>query len=326
MFQILNLLRENPNLFVVRSLGRVLRGSKSADELYLRLVFRVKIGHRLDLENPKTFNEKLQWLKLNDRNPLYTRLADKYLVKEWVAERIGENYIVPTLGVWDSFDDIDFDTLPEQFVLKCTHDSGGLVICRDKATLDIGAARRKIERSLGKNYYYNGREWPYKNIQPRILAEEFLEPVESKDIDSNAAGSGLSGRLGVVPDDYKFFCFDGKVRLLFVATGRGSGDTRFDFYNEHFEHMPFLNGHPNADIEPSRPETFEMMVELAERLSIGIPHVRVDFYDVGGRIYFGEMTFYHFSGLVPFQPDDYDALFGRWLVLPELGRGVSADA
>lgn len=325
MSQALSLLRESPLLFVVRCFGKVLRGSKIADELYLRLVFRVKFGRRLDLGNPTTFSEKLQWLKLNDRNPLYTELVDKYLVKEWVAERIGEEYIVPTLGVWDSVDEIDFDTLPERFVLKCTHDSGGLVICHDKATLDVSAAKQKIERSLKKNYYYSGREWPYKHVQPRIIAEEFLEPTSVTDSASTGGGVEPYPDSIAVPDDYKFFCFDGNVRSLFVATGRGSGDTRFDFYDETFEHMPFLNGHPNADIAPTRPATFGKMVELSERLSLGFPHVRVDFFDVNGRIYFGEMTFYHFGGLVPFEPDDYDRLFGSWLVLPRTADGAGSD-
>lgn len=298
---------KNPGVFATKVCGKVLRGTDEADELYLRMAFRSRFGYPLDLKNPKTFNEKLQWLKLHDRNPLYTKLVDKAEVKPWVAERIGWEHVVPTLGVWDSFDEIDFDALPERFVLKCTHDSGGLAICRDRSSFDVLAARRAIEHSLSRNYFQTGREWPYKDVVPRIIAEEYLDPVneqhEAMAVESN-------------PDDYKIFCFGGEPKALFVATDRASGDTKFDFFDTEWNHMPFTNGHPNAEHEPARPEHLEEMLTYARALSEGMPQVRVDFYEVGNKVYFGEMTFYHWSGMVPFAPEEYDRIFGSWIELP----------
>ncbi len=271
------------------------------DKLYLTLKFRAKTGKWINWKNPKTFNEKLQWLKVYDRNPEYTRMVDKYEAKKYVADIIGEEYIIPTLGVWDKFVDIDFDLLPNQFVLKTTHDSGGIVICRDKLTFDIEAARKKINQSLKYNYYYSGREWPYKNIKPRIIAEEYM-------VDES----------GYELKDYKLFSFDGVVRSMFIATDRSVPDeeTKFDFYDKDFNHLSFTNGHPNASCEIRCPKSFEEMKRLAEKLSKGIPQVRVDFYDINGKVYFGELTFFHWSGMVPFNPDEWDEKFGEWLNLP----------
>ena len=271
--------------------------------MYLRLKYRLAMGKRLELKSPKTYNEKLQWLKLHDRKPVYTDMVDKYEAKRFVSERIGEEYVIPTYGVWDSFDDIDFDTLPEQFVLKCTHDSGGLVIVKDKSKLDISAAREKIEKCLRRNFYYSGREWPYKNVKPRIIAEAYMEDTETAEL-----------------RDYKFFCFDGTVRALFIASERQKEgeETKFDFFDADYNHLPVKNGHPNADVPPRRPVNFEKMKELAEKLSAGVPHLRVDFYEVDGRIYFGELTFSHWSGMVPFEPAEWDRTFGDWITLPQV--------
>lgn len=269
------------------------------DKAYLKFMFRVNIGKKLDLDNPKTFNEKIQWLKLNDRKDIYTTMVDKYEAKNYVAEKIGEEFIIPTLGVWDKFEDIDFDKLPEQFVLKCTHDSGGLVICRDKSKLDIKNAKTKINKCLKKNYYKHGREWPYKNVKPRIIAEQYME-------DSNT---------GDLPD-YKFFCFNGVVKAMFIATERfGKEETKFDFFDENFNHLPFTNGHPNADNPLKKPEQFEKMKELASVLSKGIPQVRVDFYEINNKIYFGELTFSHWGGMVPFNPEEWDEKMGEFIKL-----------
>ena len=297
----------NPRLVLEKIYERVLRGSDAADERYLKLLYISRFGRPLNLENPQTFNEKLQWLKLHDRNPLYTKLVDKAEVKPWVAERIGWEHVVPTLGVWDSFDEIDFDALPERFVLKCTHDSGGLAICRDRSSFDMAAARRAIEHSLSRNYFWSGREWPYKDVRPRIIAEEYL--------DSSEGCCGIQ-EAEADPDDYKIFCFGGEPKALFVATDRASGDTKFDFFDTEWNHMPFTNGHPNAVNEPKKPDHLEMMLTYARTLSEGIPQVRVDFYEVGGKVYFGEMTFYHWSGMVPFVPEEYDRIFGSWIELP----------
>lgn len=271
-----------------------------SDKVYLKLLFRAKMGKRLNLKNPQTFNEKLQWLKLYDRKPEYTRMVDKNEAKKYVAERIGEEYTIPTLGVWDRFEDIDFDSLPDQFVLKCTHDSGGLVICRNKSMLDIEAAKNKIQKCLKRNYYYQNREWPYKNVKPRIIAEAYMEDEATAEL-----------------RDYKFFCFDGQVKALFIATERASKteETKFDFFDEDFNHLSFTNGHPNATAIPEKPVNFEKMKELAGKLSEGVPHLRVDFYEVNGRIYFGELTFSHWSGMMPFEPEEWDEKFGRWIEL-----------
>lgn len=272
------------------------------DAVYLKLVYRARIGRPLNLNSPKGFNEKLQWLKLYDRNPLYTKLVDKAEVKPWVAERIGWEHVVPTLGVWDSFDDIDFGALPERFVLKCTHDSGGLSICRDLSTFDMAAARRKIERSLANNYFWSGREWPYKDVRPRIIAEEYLDPAGEQ--------VGLT--------DYKVMCFGGQARCEFTCTGRADGNLHVDFFDTEWNHMPFTRHYPNADVPPEAPERLKDMVAMAERLSEGMPFVRVDFYEVAGQYYFGEMTFYPGSGMEEFDPERWDEELGSWIELPEL--------
>ena len=276
------------------------------DEMYLKFMFRVKMHKSLNLDNPETFSEKLQWLKLHDRRPEYTTMVDKYEVKEYVAKQIGEEYVIPTLGVWDTFDEIDFNSLPDQFVLKCTHDSGGLVICKDKSNLNIPKAKMKIEKCLKRNYYWMGREWPYKNVKPRIIAEAYMEDNETHDL-----------------RDYKFFSFDGIAKALFIATERqNSGeDTKFDFFDMSFRHLDLKNGHPNAECLPKKPKTFEEMKKLAEQLSKGIPQVRVDFYEVNGKAYFGEITFAHWSGLTPFEPEKWDKTFGDWITLPEEAGG-----
>lgn len=271
------------------------------DKLYLKIVYRARMGKKLNLKDPQTFSEKLQWLKLYDRKPVYTKMVDKIEVKKIVADVIGEEYIIPTLGVWDRFEDIDFDKLPDQFVLKCSHDSGGLVIVRDKSTFDIEAARTKINYSLAKNYYWAGREWPYKDVKPRILAEQYMEDKATQEL-----------------RDYKFFTFDGVPKALFIATQRGSKEeTKFDFFDADFKHLPFTNGHPNADVTPTKPETFEEMKVLAAKLSQNIPQLRVDFYEVNGKAYFGELTFSHWSGMVSFEPEEWDKTFGDWVKLPK---------
>lgn len=269
------------------------------DELYLKMLFPLRTGYKLNLKNPQTFNEKLQWLKLNHRKPEMVTMVDKVEAKKYVANIIGEEYVIPTLGVFDSVDEINFDNLPEQFVLKCTHDSGGIVICSDKSKLDIEAAKNKLRKGLKINYYYQNREWPYKQIKPRIIAEQYM-------VDES----------GYELKDYKFFCFDGKVELLFIATDRGSKneETKFDFFDTEFKHLPFTNGHPNTTKPITKPEGFEKMKEMAARLSKGYPHLRVDLYNVNGKIYFGELTFYHWSGMTPFVPEEWDYKLGEMII------------
>lgn len=277
-------------------------GSFLSDELFLKIQYRLRIGKKLDLNNPTSFNEKLQWLKLYDRKPEYSIMVDKYLAKKFVADKIGEEYIIPTLGVWDSADEIDFNNLPNQFVLKCNHNSGGLVICKDKTKLNIAKAKSVLSEAMKQDYYYTGREWPYTNVRRKIIAEVYMEDVATKEL-----------------RDYKFFCFDGVVKALFIASDRQNPneETKFDFYDSDFNHLECRNGHPNATVSPQCPQSFETMKKLASNLSIGIPHLRVDFYEIDGKVYFGEMTFYHNSGFVPFEPEEWDLKFGSWINLPK---------
>ena len=275
---------------------------KMPDEEFLKKTYRYRMKKELNLENPKSFNEKLQWLKIYDRKPIYTSMVDKYEVKKYITDIIGEEYIIPTLGVWEKFEDIDFDLLPEQFVLKCTHDSGGVVICKDKSKLNITKAKKKINRSMKKNFYYRLREWPYKDVKPRIIAEKYMEDTETAEL-----------------RDYKFFCFNGEAKMIFIATDRQKKgeETKFDFFDMDFNLLPFTNGHPHATVPPKKPKCFDEMRILAEKLSADIPHVRVDFYEVDGKVYFGEMTFFHWSGMVPFDPPEWDEKVGSWIELPE---------
>lgn len=274
--------------------------------MFLKIAYRIKMRRKLNLVNPVTYNEKLQWLKLYDRKEVYTKLVDKYEVKKIVASIIGDEYIIPTLGIWHHFDEIDFESLPDQFVLKCTHDSGGVVVCKNKKSLDKKKAKSIIEDSLKRNFFQVGREWPYKNVLPRIIAEEYKEDPDTKEL-----------------RDYKFFCFDGNVKSLFIASDRfsESEETKFDFFDANFTHLPFTNGHPNASVPPKKPNQFDLMKELAAKLSLGIPQVRVDFYEVGDKVFFGEMTFFHWSGMKAFIPEEWDYKFGEYIKLPNIRNG-----
>lgn len=270
------------------------------DRPYLKLLWRINMGYTLNLDNPTTFNEKLQWLRLYGYKPEYALLVDKYRVKEHVSELIGEEYVIKALGVWDRAEDIDFNSLPNQFVIKCNHDCGGMVICREKSALDIDEARKKINKCLNTDYSYGGRDKPYRNVRRLIFAEEYKEDSTYKEL-----------------RDYKFFCFDGEVKAMFVASDRQrQKEPYFDFFDENYNHLSIKQGHPNAPIPPEKPKCFDEMKRLASVLSNGIPHVRIDFYEVDGRVYFGEFTFYHFGGLVPFVPKEWDKTFGDWINLP----------
>ncbi len=276
--------------------------NKMSDEDYLKRLFKANMGYELNLENPKTYNEKLQWIKLFDRKPEYTMMVDKYLVRDYIAQRIGDEYLIPLLGVWDYPDEIDFDSLPDKFVLKCNHNSGlGMCICTDKNNLDINKVRDDLRKGLKQDYYKIWREWPYKDVPRKIIAEQYM-------VDES----------GYELKDYKFFCSDGNVTALFIASDRQvkGEETKFDFYDADFNHLPFINGHPNTNKTLKRPSAFEEMKKLASELSKGIPHVRVDFYEINGKVYFGELTFFHWSGLVPFEPAEWDKKFGDLIKLP----------
>lgn len=271
------------------------------DELYLKVKYFALMGKHLNLRNPKSFNEKINWLKLHDRKSLYTTLVDKYTVKKWVADKIGEQYIIPTLGIWDKFEDIDFDKLPNQFVLKCTHDSGGLAICKDKQTFDIENARKKINKSLKRNFYYIFREWPYKNVHPRIIAEKYMSDTdEYKDL-----------------TDYKFMCFNGKVKIVFTCTERYSkSGLKVTFFDRKWKLLPFERHYPKSKRKIDKPYNFDKMITIAEILSKEIPFVRVDLYEINNKIYFGELTFFPGAGFEEFTPSEWDEKIGEMLILP----------
>ena len=259
------------------------------------------MGYWPHLNHPRTFNEKLQWLKLNDRHAEYTQMVDKIDAKKYVASIIGDKYIIPTLGVWNSVDEIEWDKLPNQFVIKVSSDSGGIVVCKDKQTLDIEKAKEKLTNGWGKNYYVHNKEYPYRDLTPRIIAEEYKEDE-----------SGYELR------DYKIFCFNGEPKILFVASDRQNAgeDTKFDFFDLNWNHLPFTNGHPNSKEHIAKPKNFEEMLEIAKKLSVGIPQVRIDLYNCNGQIYFGEITFFHWSGMTAFDPVEWDFKLGKMIKLP----------
>lgn len=276
------------------------------DTLYLKFMFRVTLQRKLNLKNPTTFNEKLQWLKIHDRKDIYTTIVDKYEVKKYIAKKIGAKYIIPTLGIWNNFDEIDFDKLPNQFVLKCTHDSGGLVICNDKSQLDIEKAKEKIEKSLKNNFYWLGREWPYKNVKPRIIAEQYM-------------ADNLR--------DYKLFGFNGTPRMTLVCSERFTeGGLKEDFYDEAWNHLSIQRpAHSNAILPIQRPKQYELMKKLAEKLSEKMPSARIDFYEINEKVYFGEVTFCPASGFEGFRPEEWDLKLGEWIKLPSGGRRLNSD-
>lgn len=270
------------------------------DEDYLKFSYKITMGKKLNLSDPRTFSEKLQWLKLNNRENLYTTIVDKYAVKQYIANQIGTEYIIPTLGVWDSFEEIEFDKLPNQFVLKCTHDSGGLVVCKDKTTLNVEWARKKINRSLENDFYLVGREWPYKNVPHRIIAEQYM----ADDL-----------------RDYKLFCFNGVPRMTLVCSERFTKDgLKEDFYDEAWNHLDVQRpNHGNAILPIERPKQYELMKELAAKLSEKMPFARIDFYEINEKVYFGEITFYPASGFEGFKPEEWDLKLGEWIKLPNGG-------
>ena len=254
------------------------------DVTYLKKKFRLNIGIELDLENPQTFNEKLQWLKLYDRKDIYTTMVDKYEAKKYVADIIGEEYIIPTLGVYDKFEEVDFNKLPKQFVMKCTHNSGGIVICRDKAKLNKRAAKKKIEKAMKRNYYYSCRDWPYKNVKPRIIVEDFIKDDMTDDL-----------------RDYKFMCFNGKPEYVYITVK--NDDIFEDYYDMNFRLIDINHGFRRSEIDFKKPELFDKMVGIVKKLSEGVPFLRVDLHYVNGKVLFGEMTFYDWGGLRPFSGD-----------------------
>lgn len=277
-----------------------LRFINLTDKQKINIKYRVEFKKKLNLHSPCTFNEKLQWLKLYDRNPEYTKMVDKYEAKRYVADIIGQEFIIPTLGVYDKFDEIDFDKLPEQFVIKCTHDSGGIIICKDKSKLDIKKAKNKINRSLKTNYYYAGREWPYKNVKPRIIIEKYM---------TNNDGTEIK--------DYKFFTFNGEPKLMYVSEGSHTEYQQIAFFDMNYNQQNIKRrDYNNFKILPEKPINFNLMISLSKKLAKNIPHLRVDFYEIDKKVYFGELTFYTGSGFIPFEDEEWNRRIGEWIKLP----------
>lgn len=299
-----NMIREYIALAINKCISSHFPFTWLPDSFILKLKYRLRMKKKLNLDNPITFNEKLQWLKLNNRKNEYTTMVDKYEVKSYVEKKIGEKYIIPTLGIWEHFDEIDFAILPNQFVLKCTHDSGGLVIVRDKTKMNIANIRDVIEKSLKRNFYYLGREWPYKNVKPRIIAEKYMTDN----------GEDL--------EDYKIFDFNGVPKVILVCRDRfkNAGLTE-DFYSDEWEHLDIERpNHPNAGENIPRLAQLEEMLEFARLLSKDIPFVRTDFYTINHKVYFGELTFYPAGGFEGFRPEEWDKKLGDWLILSLSGE------
>lgn len=277
---------------LLRKPGRLL-----SDKTFLKFKYWALTGKKLNLENPMSFNEKLQWLKLNDRRTIFTTMADKHAVREYVKNIIGEEYLIPLLGIWVRPEDIDFDTLPKQFVLKCNHDCGSVIICHDKSNFDKASAVKKLNKCLKSNYYWQGREWPYKNIKPKIVAEKYM-------------GDELM--------DCKFMSFDGNIRCLFTVTDRFTGNgIKVTFFDTKWHRLPFERKYPAVSHDIHQPSNLEEMIKIAQVLSDGIPFVRVDLYEINGKIYFGEMTFFPGGGMETFYPEEWDFKLGSWIQLPE---------
>ena len=271
------------------------------DRVYLKMLYYVRLGQKLDLNNPKTFNEKLNWLKLNDRNPLYTELADKYEVRKFVSDVIGEKYLIPLIGVWNSVEEIDLQQLPNQFVLKCTHDSASVVICKDKTDFDYEDAKKKLSEAMHINYFYYSREWPYKDIKPRIIAEKYI---------TDESGTELK--------DYKIYCFNGHPQLIQVDFGRFVKHER-NLYTTNWQYIDQVIEYPsNHNVQIKKPENLQEMLSLSQVLAtkIGCPSIRTDFYSCGNKIYFGEITFYQEAGFARFSSAEYELNLGSMIRLP----------
>lgn len=271
------------------------------DKLYLQIMYRLRTGKKLNLKNPRSFGEKLQWLKLYNRDPEYTRMVDKIEVKKWVSDKLGSKYIIPTIGVWNKVDDIDFNNLPNEFVLKTNHDSGGIIICKDKSKLDLVKIKAELSKSLRHNYYLTGREWPYKDVSRLIFAEKFLKIPDQSDL-----------------TDYKIYCFNGSPHYIQVIQDRNSKET-IDFFDTNWNHQAFVGLNPkcsNAITIPSKPSNLKEMLNVSKILAKDLNFVRVDLYNIEGKIYFGEMTFYPASGFGKFTPEEWSNIFGRMIQLP----------
>lgn len=288
--------REKVMTFVKKSLRFL------PDKLYIQLYYRLRVGKPLNIKNPTTLNEKLQWLKFNYRFPLQSIVSDKLLVRDYVAEKIGSEYLIPLFGAWEKYDDINFEKLPEKFVLKCNHDSGGLVICTDKGKLDYIKTRNKLEKSLKSNFFYIGREYQYKNIKPRIICEQFISDN------------------GKIPTDYKIYCFNGIPDVILVCRDRFSKNTHrasYLFFDQNWNFLPLDKGDDElGEVDVAKPKNLDKMIEIARKLSEDFLFARIDLYNIDGRIYFGEITLSPNSGFDPDIKYETDLMFGEKLKIP----------
>lgn len=277
------------------------------DEKYLKILYKLVFDKDLDLINPQTFNEKIQWLKINDRKEIYTKMVDKYEAKNYVADVIGKEYIIPTIGIYNKLSDIDLSKLPDKFVMKCTHDSGGLIICKDKKQLNFNKEKKKIAKSLKRNFYYSGREWPYKNVKPRIIVEKYMEESDKKEL-----------------KDYKLFCFNGIPQIVLVCSERYSSENMCEtWFDMNWNLIDVVESGHRIDTTISKPKKFKEMIALSKKLSKGIPFIRVDWYEIKGKLYFGELTFYPASGFEKFEPEEWNYKMGEMLELPK--KKISDD-
>lgn len=296
----LNIIKNNPKAVAIKALQ--MASPLLSDKTYLKLIFPIYTGYLLNLKHPTTFNQKLQWLKLYYRRPEMTQMVDKAEAKVYAKQYIDEKYIIKTLGVWDSFEEIDFNKLPNSFVLKTTHDQGGVIIVKDKQSFDKAKARTKLNKHLKRKHFYLSREWPYKNVPPRIMAEELL--------------SDDSALL-----DYKFYCFHGEPKVMYI-----SYDYYMDIFDMDFKKLPIeRRRYKNSHTDYTMPDNWELMIDLAKIISEDFPHIRVDFYNIKGKVYLGEMTFFQGGGLMPFYPQHWDTTFGSWIDLDAVKQelGVS---
>ena len=270
------------------------------DKLYLRLFYFATTGRMLHFRNPRGYNEKLQWIKIYDRHPEHSKLVDKVAVREHIKEVWGEEHLFPLLGYWECFDEIDFSVLPNQFVLKCNHDSGSTKVIRDKASLtreDMDALRKHFTNRLKHDFYYAGREYPYKGLKRYILAEACM--VDERNPDKSI-------------EDYKFYCFNGEPKIMLVVSDRAT-NCRFDFFDMDFIRLDIVRSKPNSSIPPQKPEKFEEMKKVASELCEGIRHVRIDMYELNGKLYFGEYTFFPGGGFQLFHPEEWEQRLGDWI-------------
>lgn len=299
-------IKENPKRIVayVNATGAL---NFLPEKSVVKILWWTKTGKWLDVGNPKTFNEKLQWLKINNHNPKLTTLVDKYLVRGYIRDLLGEEYLIPLIGCWDNLDEIDFDSLPDQFVLKCNHNAAiGLCVCRDKKVLNADKVKKELRRGLSSNFYYSSREWAYKNVQRRIICEKYME---------DGSGNGLR--------DYKFFCFNGEAKFIYISEGLENHETaRISFYGFDGKEMPFhRRDYRQFSVTPAFPDNIQEMIEIANKIAsqlageIGLPFARVDLYSIQGKTYFSEITLYPNSGYIPFEPGIWDEKIGEWIDL-----------